>query len=236
MKETTKQNLAIFAITALFAGSFLVFFNLINPLIKDEKDIRLKIKETEVKIEKLEKYKATSENLIKTYLNLGDKINTINLALPSSSETSQILAIVDKLNNDYNITVTNISFDEGTKDDYGYLVIHLNFSTTYEIFKNWLKEIENELRLMDIDKLTITAGRESVVIVPTTVTTVGSSKTTARTTKSTGAATTTTTTTKLPTAVYSPRLNFDVTLKAYYYNASSLGQNEATVSRNTPSQ
>lgn len=217
MKETTKQNLAIFAITAFFAGSFFVFFNLINPLIKEEKETRLKIKETEVKIEKLEKYKATSENLIKTYLNLGDKINTINLSLPSSSQTAQILAILDKLNSDYNITVVNTSFDEGTKDNYGYLMIHLNFSTTYETFKNWLKAIEKELRLMDVDKVTITAGRETVVIVPTTATTVPPSKT---------SKTTTTTTIKPPTSIYSPLLSFDVALTAYFYDADSLTQNQ----------
>lgn len=155
MTETSKQNLAILAITFLLAAIVFLFASFIQPGINRSKELSLDIKEEKEKILLLQEYKAKSESLIQSYQSLGDQVNDIHVALPDDPQTAQVLAILDVIAKNTGISFSGLSFTEGIKDDQNYLEIRVRFSSNYENFKNWLNEIEKELRLMDLTRISI---------------------------------------------------------------------------------
>jgi len=97
MTETTKQNLSILLITLLLVGTIFLFARFIKPSFDNTKELMLEIKKTEESIQLLQEYKAKSESLIQSYLNLGDQVESINLALPDNPQTAQVLATLDMI-------------------------------------------------------------------------------------------------------------------------------------------
>lgn len=155
MTETAKQNLSILIITLLLAASLYVFFNYLQPAIHTEKDLELKIKETQKKIELLQEYKAKAEALAKDYNQLGEQINKINLALPTDPETAQVLASLNAISRSHNISLKNLSFQEGKEKDISYLEVKTSFITSYDNYKNWLENMEKEIRVTDVQKVSM---------------------------------------------------------------------------------
>jgi len=155
MTETTKQNLSILLITLLIAGTIFLFAHFIKPSFDKTKEFSLKIKETKENIVLLQEYKAKSESLIQSYLNLGDQVDSINLALPDNAQTAQVLATLDMISKNTEISLSTLIFREITKDGQNYLEIKTRFSATYENFKKWIEEVEKELRITDLTKSNI---------------------------------------------------------------------------------
>ena len=155
MREVTKQNLSILSITLLLGGTIYVFINFINPLLQEDKYIRRKIVETQKKIQLLQEYKSKSESLIQSYLNMGEEVEKIHYALPNDSQTAQVLAIIDELAKRNSIFIGGLTFQEKREKGYKILQTKLNFTTTYETGKAFLGSLERELRLIDVDKITI---------------------------------------------------------------------------------
>jgi len=202
MRETTKQNLAILFITIFLAGSLYIFISYINPSIQSVKELKKEIEEEKIKLQQIQAYYKKSEELIQTYLNLGEEVAKIDLSLPKDAQSAQIIAVLDKIFKDNNVVINSLSFNEGSKDDYKYLEVKLDFSTTYEIFKIISAEIEKELRLIDLDKVSIKSA--TPVQQQTTSKTTKPSRTT-RTTKP-----------------ISPVLQFSVSILTYYLPQESL--------------
>ncbi len=155
MTETTKQNLAILIITILLAASVLIAINYLRPNIKKAKSLELDIKSTQKKIALLQDYKAKAEALVNNYTQLGDQINKINLALPTNPNAAQVIASLNAISQSHHILLTNLSFQEGKDKNVSYLGIKTSFTTSYDNFKQWLADIEKEIRIIDIQKATI---------------------------------------------------------------------------------
>src|SRR5680860_69549 len=152
MTETTKQNFSILLITLLVIGTIFLFARFIKPSFNSTKELMVEIKKTGENIKLLQEYKAKSESLIQSYLNLGDQVESINLALPDNPQTAQVLATLDMISKNTGISLNNLSFREFTKDDRSYLEIKTRFSATYDNVKGWIEEVEKELRVIDITK------------------------------------------------------------------------------------
>jgi len=180
MKETTKQNLSIFLITVLLAGNIYIWFNYIKPRLDSVKKLKQDIEEIKKNINFLKEYQKKAGELVQSYSSLSQEISKIDLALPAETQVAQILAILNDISKNNGIILDFLSCDENTGEDLGFLTIHTSFTTTYNNLKNWLKEIEKELRLMDVQEISIRSitegGSQSSQI--TKVTT----KTTTRTT------------------------------------------------------
>ena len=155
MTETTKQNLSILSITLLIAATIFLFARFIKPSFDEIKELTLEIKETEEKIILLQEYKVMSESLIQSYLNLGDQVENINLALPDNPQTAQVLAVLDMISKNTGISLNSLSFREITKDSQNHLEIKTRFSANYENAKEWIEEVEKELRIIDLTKSNI---------------------------------------------------------------------------------
>ena len=155
MNETTKQNLAILAITLLLAGAIFIFFNYLNPAIKQSKQLKADIQETKDKIKLLKDYQAKAESLAQNYNTQGGNIGKINLALPDQPNTAQVLASLTAIARNHNIALSNLSFQEGENKNLSYLDVKTSFTTDYNNLKNWLEDIEKEIRLTDVEKVSI---------------------------------------------------------------------------------
>ena len=161
MKETSKQNLAILLITILVAATIFLFIRFIQPAITESKGLSVKIAEEKEKISLLQEYKAKSESLVQAYFDLGEQVNDIYLALPDDSQTAQLIATLDAISKRTEIPFSYLSFTESKQEGQDYLEIKTSFTTTYENFKNWLAEIERELRLIDLTRVNIEVGRDA---------------------------------------------------------------------------
>lgn len=157
MTETTKQNLSILTITILIVASVYVFINFIRPGMEQRKDLMNKINETQEKITMLKDYKIKFDLLTQNYLNLGDKIEMIDQALPNDSQTAQVLATLDAISKKTSLPLNGLNFNTQKKDNYDILEIKTDFNVSYDTFKVWIGEIEKELRLFDLNKINIKA-------------------------------------------------------------------------------
>jgi len=155
MRETTKQNLSILAITVLIAASVFVFTRYIKPAIAQTKVLLAGINGTQEKIKMLQDYKSKFDILVQTYQNAGDDIEMIKQALPNEAQTAQVLSIFDSISKKLGISLTNLTFSNQEQDNYNTLTIKVDLTTTYTNFKIWLSEIEKELRLIDLNKISI---------------------------------------------------------------------------------
>jgi len=176
MRETTKQNFSILAITLLLVASAYIFLNFIKPSLAQRKELLAQIQETQTKIQMLKDYQVKFNNLVQNYQNLGAEIELINQALPQEAQTAQILATLDAISKKTGISLNDLAFTLQTGEDYNTVNIKTNFSANYAAFKNWLNEIEKELRLFDLEKVNIKAS-----VAPSLT---GSKKTTSKTTSS----------------------------------------------------
>ncbi|MDD5760756.1 MAG: type 4a pilus biogenesis protein PilO [Candidatus Pacebacteria bacterium] len=155
MTETSKQNLAILFITLMLAATIFLFARFLQPAINQAKELSAKIKEEQEKIRLLQDYKTKSELLVQTYANLGEQVNDVHLALPDDPQAAQVLAILDAISKKTNIYFSNLTFTEGSQEGQNYLEIKTVFFANYEDFKKWIAEIEKELRLIDLTRISI---------------------------------------------------------------------------------
>jgi len=163
MRETTKQNLAIISITILIVASVFIFINFIKPAVSQREELIIKIKETEEKIKILEEYKAKFNQLVQSYQNSGDQIEMINQALPNEAQTAQVLSNLDAISKKTGISLSGLNFTTQVQDNYNILSVTTDFTTSYDNFKLWLSELEKELRLTDLNKITIKAASLSTI-------------------------------------------------------------------------
>jgi len=173
MKESSKQSLAILAITVFLSGSLFIFFNVIKPGLSKVKGIIAERQNQEENIKVLEGYKAKSDAIIQRYAEIASQIATINMTLPTEPRPAELLSILDAIARTKGVNLTNVVFKEikpvvkettVALDQEGVtstkainlgsmkpsiLQVNLSFVTSYENFKAFLIEIEKERRLMD---------------------------------------------------------------------------------------
>jgi len=163
MRETTKQNLSILAITILIAGSVFVFIHYIKPAIAQRKVLLADINEMQEKIKILQDYKSKFDSLVKTYQSAGSDIEMIKQSLPNEAQTAQVLSIFDSISKKSGISLNNLTFSTQEQNDYNTLTIKVDLTTTYANFKLWLSEIEKELRLIDLNRISIKVTTPSTI-------------------------------------------------------------------------
>ena len=155
MRETTKQNLSILFITILFGGTIFFFMNYTKTEIDTLRQTLISIEESKQKLQLLEGYKEKFKLLLNAYESSRQQVDLINNAIPDNSQTAQIIALLNAINQKAGVKTGFINFSEQTNDNYGIININTNFVASYEGLKNWLEEIEKELRLLDLEQISI---------------------------------------------------------------------------------
>lgn len=166
MRASTKRLFALLLTIFFFGYSAYLVFNVsvglwrnVN-LLREEQADRLGVRN------QLSDLMARATELLGRYADLDKRARPIAAALPSDPKLEEVLAILASLASANNIQLSQVAFEEvvrHTQVGASPIPIRVNLSLNgpYDGFKRWLKGVESELRLMDLNDLTVqplTAG------------------------------------------------------------------------------
>lgn len=169
MKASSKRILSIFGALLLIGSTFFVYEN----FIKSSYD---KIQKSKGEIESLGKAineEAGAVNqvkeLINTYKSQAQLENALSLTLPTSKDMPYLMADIDGLAESSGLTVKSILFKDlpsrqssnSLANNIGVLEIQTRLSGSYEGIKSFIRNIETNVRIMDVQGMQIDSGIKS---------------------------------------------------------------------------
>jgi len=166
MRYTTKRNLSLTLSVIFLAGALVVFFVLDWPIFKKIGELNKKINQEQTQYENQYKAVEVAKSIINQYKSLLSVSQTISLSIPRDPEVQNLLAQLENITTQSGLALQNINFEnigatlpQSQKDivkSYRTLRLTLGLLGNYESFKTWLGAIENNIRLMDVVKITFT--------------------------------------------------------------------------------
>lgn len=158
MKETTKQSIAIFVITLLFAATIFVINTLTLDAYNNYQLSRIKIQENKETLIEIANYKTLANELTAKYQSIGGDFTKIRMALPSSPQFAELIGTIDSIARTTTVNVSSMAFreietmsqDQNKLKDYNIVEINLTITGRYEALVSFFEETEKELRLMDV--------------------------------------------------------------------------------------
>lgn len=165
MKETTKQTISILSITILLGVSIFIFLKFTLPSFNNLVDLKTQIAEKQQIKAKLIQRKQTVLDIYNKYQTMGDDLNKIRLALPSDQQLAEVLSSLNMIADTSKITLNDISFRElapvkttsktKTQVPYAIIEVTINAEGTFSNIKTFFQEIEREMRIMDVQQLSM---------------------------------------------------------------------------------
>lgn len=155
-----------------------IFFFFIDPQSKEIQVLLEEKQENENMLEKARELREKREELNRRYTNITEEEReTLKKVLPETVDNVRLIRDINLIANKYNMELADISITGGleetndgsskivdqTESQYG--AITLGFSTTapYDVFKSFLDDLEDSLRIVDINKLDIEASEKSKI-------------------------------------------------------------------------
>ena len=161
-----------------------LFFGYINPTYtkdtgsskweeKSVKELRFDEQEYKEALETKAQIERIQNDLLKKYNNLSKQRDRMAKLLPEHIDTVRLIIDINTLAGDYGMALKNISLEEKTDtknsknsigpNDKRYDSLDLSFSVTgsYDDFLNYLSNLEESLRIVDIISVSFTAGVDS---------------------------------------------------------------------------
>ncbi len=165
----------IFGILILGFIASVLFLNI--PMVQKTLNLKKEIKYQQEQLNQKIDFINTVEKLMDKYENNQDILKKLDLILPNNKDIPNLLVQIEALANgsgvvlnDLAITVsdektgskaqevrTGETAQEKTPTDYKVVGISLKLTAGYESFKNFLKAVENNLRLVDISSIGFTS-------------------------------------------------------------------------------
>jgi len=166
MRASTKRFFALLLTVFFFGHSAYLVFNVSVgkwrnvQMLREEQADRLGVRN------QLSDLVARATELLGRYADLDKRARPIAAALPAEPKLEEALAILASLASTNNVQLSQVSFEEiirRSQTGGAPLPVKISVSVNgpYDGFKNWLKGVESELRLMDLVDLTLqplTAG------------------------------------------------------------------------------
>ncbi len=154
-----------------------VFFFFIDPQ-KKELDSRLEEKnKNEVTMQKATELRAANGSLKSKYLKITTEERAkLSQMLPDTVDNVRLILDINNIAKQYGIVLKGISISGGPADEskevnraadsssgqlYGTIQLSFSFSSNYDIFKIFLKDLEDSLRLVDITDITVSSSEEN---------------------------------------------------------------------------
>jgi len=151
-----------------------VFFFFIDP---QKKELDQLVKEKNANATMLEKAKNLRESrgrLSDAYKKIGEEDRKkLSKILPDTVDNVRLILDLDELAKKYGISIKGINVSggplQGSKEvnrgvaetssgDYGTIQVSFSFSSSYDVFKIFMKELQDSMRLLDITDFTITSS------------------------------------------------------------------------------
>lgn len=160
----------------LIAVSIGLFFVVIDPQYNEVKDLQQEHKENEELLVKANDLREKRDELLSRYNNISsDERELLLKVLPETVDNVRLILNIDNIARNYGIVLRDIQI-EGAEDEAGnsqiidstrkgYGVITLSFGTSapYGIFKSFMSDLENSLRIVDITDFEVATSPESNV-------------------------------------------------------------------------
>ena len=169
MRNTTLIYLSFLIIIVLFGASIYIFFSLgLNEWDKVQESSK-ELAEREMVLDYLNELIAKFREQLSYSNDINQQISLIDATLPSSMKMSEIVAIVEALAQEANIEISQMSFtilsqnqDIETSQTESLMTsnnlpqiitVELDVKANYADFKNFISNIEQEQRLIDLQAI-----------------------------------------------------------------------------------
>ncbi|MFN7088317.1 MAG: type 4a pilus biogenesis protein PilO [Candidatus Paceibacteria bacterium] len=148
----------------LIGGATFIVFNLALPKWRAVQALRIEKDEKIALRNQLAQISAKAQELLARFEDLDRQSEPIDRALPSEPRLPEMLAILSSLAAKNNLAISQVNFDDILTRPERALVeahkavpikINVYLAGRYPDFKNWLRALESELRLIDVEELNI---------------------------------------------------------------------------------
>lgn len=159
-----------------------IFFALINPQYKKIKEMNATIAENSEMIQLATELRDQREKLQTKFNNIGvDDRDALRKILPDTVDNVRLVLDINNIASDQGILITNIGVEGDTAQSsesenatsrasitsdrtgasYGTITLSFSVSAEYDNFKQFLRRLENSLRLVDVTDFSVRAGTQS---------------------------------------------------------------------------
>jgi Tfp pilus assembly protein PilO len=164
-------------ILILIFAAIVVFLNV--PGVQKILDIRKQIDSSKQTFVEEQELMTRVENLVKLYEDNKESVEKINYIIPSGEDIPNLIVQLEALAFEQGLVLGKIEMtpketvqegggdtqQEKSVENYKTLTINVSIMGTYDAFKNYLKAVEENMRLMDVNSLNFSSkskGEEEV--------------------------------------------------------------------------
>lgn len=168
----------IFSISLIIISGVL-FFTVVNPIYGDVSNLRTEVETYNLALSNSKELQSTRDSLVDTYKNITkEDRNRLEHFLPNTVNNIRFILEIERIANLHSMSLKNIKFDafktEETKttasgnttmvtandpnsnQPYGVFPIEFTTEGNYDTFVLFLKDLEHNLRLVDVKSVTFT--------------------------------------------------------------------------------
>jgi Tfp pilus assembly protein PilO len=168
MKQSSKRLISVFLAMVFIVAAFVLFFDLVQPTYSDMKALRSKQLGEENYLENQAALVKQVQTILNTYQNEAQGAQNVGLAMPSGEDIAGALAEIQGIAANNGITIASIAVSPPAIQvraavggaiasssvqlmrPLGSFTFKLAASGSYESFKNFLSEIETNIRIFDV--------------------------------------------------------------------------------------
>jgi Tfp pilus assembly protein PilO len=182
MKQSSKRLISVFIALIFIVGAFIFFFDFVQPAYSSMKTLRSKQLGEESYITNQATLVKQVQTILTTYQNEAQGAANVELAMPSGEDVAGALAQIEGIATNNGITLGSIAVTPPTirvqanaagvvmssstlMKPLGSFTFKLGGSGSYENFKNFLSEIETNIRIFDVESVSLQPAAVTVPVV-----------------------------------------------------------------------
>ena len=168
MKQSSKRIVSVFLALAFIVAAFVIFFDLVQPAYSDAKTLQSQQLGEEGYLQSQTVLAKQVQATLNTYQNEAQGAANVGLAMPSGEDVAGALAQIQGIAANNNILVSSISVTPPALQaqvavpagnmlmkPLGSFMFKLAASGSYESFKNFLSELETNVRIFDVKAVSL---------------------------------------------------------------------------------
>lgn len=165
----------------LIALAVIIFFLFIDPLNDEVKDLSKRKADNDTMLELAEELQRKRDRIHDAFNGISvDEREELEKLLPNTVDNVRLILDINNVAEQYGIVIKNITVSrDGERDtkrgnnivssvdttgDIGIITLGFSIDATYDVFINFMKDLEEALRVVDIRALDIEAGGEDVFL------------------------------------------------------------------------
>jgi len=166
MKKSLQRTISLLGSLALLIGAMIIYSYLIRPEYQQVNELRGILMAKTNLLSEQQSIISQVEDLLSQYQSSARIQETVSLSLPTKEDASAIFGQLQALSqaNAMSIEVFGLQNLPVTKSGLGVLQVSLKVAGSYENFKNFLRGIETNIRVMDLSNLKIEKSSYNIVL------------------------------------------------------------------------